>query len=154
MSRVGNWITIKIIWNEVHHRNLFEVINAFAKFDAILRDHIKNGSRNAKMLSWNIQKDIISCWAECPRLQKAIIADDVWRESIQIRKYYWSLSYTWDISMESRNEILETKFQTEYISIIIYDYKKNKISYLLPSFLWNLLLARSSWSFFKAIPHL
>ena len=29
------------------------------------------------MLSWNIQKDIISCWAECPRLQKAIIADDV-----------------------------------------------------------------------------
>ena len=29
-------------------------------------------------------------------------------------------------SMESRNEILETKFQTEYISIIIYDYKKIK----------------------------
>ena len=28
--------------------------------------------------------------------------------------------------MESRNEILETKFQTEYISIIIYDYKKIK----------------------------
>ena len=50
------------------------IINTFAKFDAILKDHIKQGSRNGKMLSWNIHriKENIS-----ESTYYAIIADEV-----------------------------------------------------------------------------
>ena len=50
-----------------HHRNFLAIGDTFAKFDTILKDHIKQGSRNAKILSWNVQNDIISCLAEFVR---------------------------------------------------------------------------------------
>ena len=72
---------------KVYQGNFLAIVNTFAKFDTILKDHIEQGSRNAKMLSWNIQNDIISCSAEFVRdrikehISKstyyAIIADEV-----------------------------------------------------------------------------
>ena len=50
-----------------HQGNFLAIGDTFAKFDTILKDHIKQGSRNAKILSWNIQNDIISCLAEFVR---------------------------------------------------------------------------------------
>ena len=52
---------------KVHQGNSLEIINTFAKFDTILKDHIKQGSRNAKMLSWSIENYIISCLTEFVR---------------------------------------------------------------------------------------
>ena len=43
------------------------IIDTFAKFDTFLKDHVEQGYRNAKMLSWNIKNDIISCLAKFAR---------------------------------------------------------------------------------------
>ena len=61
------------------------IINTFSNFDASLKDYIEQGSRNVKMSSWDIQNDIISCFAEFVRdrikehiselMRDAIIAD-------------------------------------------------------------------------------
>ena len=50
------------IW--VNRENFIAIINAFAKLDSILQDHLKNGEKNAKMTSWKIQNDIIAFLAE------------------------------------------------------------------------------------------
>ena len=48
---------------KVHQKNLLVIVNKFAQFDTIIKDQwIYN--YNAKMLSWDIQNDIISCLAE------------------------------------------------------------------------------------------
>ena len=72
---------------KVYQGNFLAIVNTFAKFDTILKDHIEQGSRNAKMLSCHIQNDIISCLAEFVRdrtkehisksTDYAIIADEV-----------------------------------------------------------------------------
>ena len=49
------------------HQSFLAIVNTFAKFDTILKDHIEQGSRDAKILSWNIQNDIINCLAEFVR---------------------------------------------------------------------------------------
>ena len=53
--------------NKVYQGNFLAVISTFAKFNTVLKDHPKQGSSNAKMLSWNIQNDIISCLTEFVR---------------------------------------------------------------------------------------
>ena len=47
----------------VHQKNLLVIVNKFAQFDTIIKDQWTY-NYNAKMLSWNIQNDIISCLAE------------------------------------------------------------------------------------------
>ena len=44
--------------------NFLAILDAFAKMDPILQDHLNNGKRNAKMVSWKIQNDIIASIAE------------------------------------------------------------------------------------------
>ena len=39
-------------------------MTAFAKLDPILKEHLENEAKNAKMTSWKIQNDIIACLAE------------------------------------------------------------------------------------------
>ena len=48
----------------VDRGNFSAIINAFAKLDPILKDHLENEAKNAKMTSWKIQNDIIACLAE------------------------------------------------------------------------------------------
>ena len=48
---------------KVHQKNLLVIVNKFAQFDTIIKDQWTY-NYNAKMLSWNIQNDIISCLAE------------------------------------------------------------------------------------------
>ena len=48
---------------EVHHENFLAIVNTFAKSDTIIKDQCTYNC-NAKVLSWNIRNDIISCGAE------------------------------------------------------------------------------------------
>ena len=41
--------------------NFLAIVNAFVKLDAALMEHLKKGAKNAKMLSWQIQNDILEC---------------------------------------------------------------------------------------------
>ena len=52
---------------KVHRGNFLAIINTFAKLDTILKNHMEQGSPNAKMLSWNILKDVVSCLEESVR---------------------------------------------------------------------------------------
>ena len=70
-------------------------MNAFAKFDAISKDHFEHGSYKLIMLPQNVQSDIISSLAQFVRdpieehilesMYYMIIADEV-TEVIQIKK--------------------------------------------------------------------
>ena len=40
--------------------NFLAIIDLIAKYDPIVKEHLKNGQRNAKMLSWKTQNDIIA----------------------------------------------------------------------------------------------
>ena len=61
------------------------IINTVSNFDTSLSNYIEQGSRNAEISSWDIQNDIISCFAEFVRdrvkehiselMYDAIIAD-------------------------------------------------------------------------------
>ena len=61
------------------------IINAFATLDAVLMETLEKGPKNAKMVSWPIQNDIIECLSEFLQSKikdeipdyNAIIADEV-----------------------------------------------------------------------------
>ena len=53
--------------NKVYQGNFLAFISTLAEFNTTLKDHPKQGSSNANMLSWNIQNDIISCLTEFVR---------------------------------------------------------------------------------------
>ena len=65
--------------------NFLAIINAFATLDAVLMEHLEKGAKNAKMVSWQIQNDIIECLSELFRSKikdkipdyYAIIADEL-----------------------------------------------------------------------------
>ena len=40
--------------------NFLEILELIAKYDPIVKEHLKNGQQNAKMLSWKTQNDIIA----------------------------------------------------------------------------------------------
>ena len=40
--------------------NFLAIIELIAKYDPIVKEHLKSGQRNAKMLSWKAQNDIIA----------------------------------------------------------------------------------------------
>ena len=42
-------------------------LNAFAALDAVLMEHLEKGAKNTKMVSWQIQNDIIECLSEFVR---------------------------------------------------------------------------------------
>ena len=44
--------------------NFLAIINAFATLDAVLMEYLEKGAKNAKMVSWQIQNDIIECLSE------------------------------------------------------------------------------------------
>ena len=48
----------------MNRERFIAIINAFAKLDPILKDHLENGVENAKMTSLKIQNDIIACLVE------------------------------------------------------------------------------------------
>ena len=108
---------------KVYQGNFLAIVNTFAKFDTILKDHIEQGSRNAKMLSWNIQNDIISCLAEFVRdrikehISKstyyAIIADEVTERYSNKEVLLICLRYLRYINGEPR--IYETFFDSTHI---------------------------------------
>ena len=55
--------------------NFLDILDAFAKIDPILKEHLSNSKRNAKMTTWMVQNDIISCIAQFIRNRiKEIIA--------------------------------------------------------------------------------
>ena len=58
--------------------NFSAVVKTLADTDPILKDHLETGSKNAKMTSWNIQNDTVSCIAESERIE--II--NIWRINI------------------------------------------------------------------------
>ena len=108
---------------KVYQGNFLAIVYTFAKFDTILKDHIEQGSRNAKMLSWNIQNDIISCLAEFARdcikehISKstyyAIIADEVTERYSNKEVSLICLRYLRYINGEPR--IYETFFDSTHI---------------------------------------
>ena len=66
--------------------NFLAIVNAFVKLDAALMEHLKKGAKNAKMLSWQIQNDILECLSKFVRSKiksdeipyyYAIIADEI-----------------------------------------------------------------------------
>ena len=65
--------------------NFLAIINAFAILDTVLLEHLEKGAKNAKMVSWQIQNDMIEYLSEfVPSKIKdeildyyAIIADQV-----------------------------------------------------------------------------
>ena len=44
--------------------NFLAILEAFAKIDPILHEHLSMGKKNAKMISWNIQNEIIATIAQ------------------------------------------------------------------------------------------
>ena len=44
--------------------NFLAIINLFSTFDDALKVHLENSTKNAKMVSWQIQNDIIKCLSE------------------------------------------------------------------------------------------
>ena len=44
--------------------NSLAIINAFATLDAVLVEHLEKGAKNTKIVSWQIQSDIIECLSE------------------------------------------------------------------------------------------
>ena len=47
--------------------NFFAIINPFTPLDAVLMGHLEKGAKNAKMVSWQIQNDIIKYLIEFVR---------------------------------------------------------------------------------------
>ena len=45
---------------DLNRGNFLAIIDLIAKYDPIVKEHLKNGQRNAKMLSWKTQNDIIA----------------------------------------------------------------------------------------------
>ena len=48
---------------KVYQQNVLAIVNTFAKFDTIIKDQCSY-NHNAKMSSWNVRNDIISCLAK------------------------------------------------------------------------------------------
>ena len=44
--------------------NLLAILYGFAEYDPVLKEHLEHGQRSAKMISWDIQNEIIACIAE------------------------------------------------------------------------------------------
>ena len=66
--------------------NFLAIVNAFVKLDDALMEHLKKGAKNAKMVSWQIQNDILECLSKFVRSKiksdeipdyYAIIADEI-----------------------------------------------------------------------------
>ena len=47
--------------------NFFAIINPFTTLDAVLMGHLEKGAKNAKMVSWQTQNDIIKYLIEFVR---------------------------------------------------------------------------------------
>ena len=60
-------------WNR---GNFIAILYAFADMDLILKEHLDHGARNAKMISWKIQNEIIATTEQLIRCRiKEIIAE-------------------------------------------------------------------------------
>lgn len=67
-----------------HQDNFMAFTKIFAKFDTIIKNHIEQGSCDAKMLSWNIRNDAISYLRE--------FVEDCTKEHISESAYYTIIS--------------------------------------------------------------
>ena len=56
--------------------NFLAILQVLANNDEILKKHLEEGSKNAKMTTWKIQNDIISCIAQFVRGKIAELIDD------------------------------------------------------------------------------
>ena len=84
--------------NKVYQGNFLAFISTLAEFNTTLKDHPKQGSSNANMLSWNIQNDIISSLTE-------FVRDHV-KEHISESTYYVIIS----------DEVNERYFKSENVT--------------------------------------
>lgn len=57
--------------------NFLAILELIAKYDPVVKEHIKNGKRNPKMLSWKTQNDII---ANAALIIKNLIKDMIYSE--------------------------------------------------------------------------
>ena len=60
--------------------NFLAILELIAKYDPIVKEHLKNGQRNAKMLSWKTQNDIIA--------NAAFVIKNQIKEMISSEKFY------------------------------------------------------------------
>ena len=60
--------------------NFFAILELIAKYDPIVKEHLKNGQRNAKVLSWKTQNDIIA--------NAAFVIKNQIKEMISSDKFY------------------------------------------------------------------
>ncbi|XP_065060529.1 uncharacterized protein LOC135687791 [Rhopilema esculentum] len=66
--------------NTGNRRNFLAIMELIAKYDPIVKEHLKSGQRNAKMLSWKTQNDIIA--------NAALVIKNQIKDMISIPKFY------------------------------------------------------------------
>ena len=105
------------------HQNFLAIVHTVAKIDTILKGHTEQGSCHAKMVSWSIQNDFISCLREFvkDRIKQnisrstyyAIIPDKVTERYSSMEELLICLRYLRYINGEP--PIYETSFNSSHI---------------------------------------
>ena len=108
---------------KVHQENLLAIVHTVAKIDTILKGHTEQGSCHAKMVSWSIQNDFISCLREFvkDRIKQnisrsthyAIIPDKVTERYSSMEELLICLRYLRYIN--GKPPIYETSFNSSHI---------------------------------------
>ena len=103
--------------------NFLAIMELIAKYDPVVKEHLKNGQRNAKMLSWKTQNDIIANAALVIKNQikdmiyseqfYAVIGDEVTERFTNKEVLLVCLRYL--TSMDGEPKVEETFFQSVHM---------------------------------------